>query len=72
MTAREWNDGIEWLTNGEEGCFVENDGRKAEVVNMCGGRYLLTDENNEFVGVTFEEWRAMEFVKSGRVLLERM
>lgn len=64
MTNKEWNAAIEWLENGEEGDYVENEGRTAEVVNMCGGRYLLTDENGEVADLVDEAWRAVSYLRN--------
>lgn len=67
MTAMEWDAGTEYLMNGEEGDWVEHEGRKVEIVSMCGGRYILFNESGEFCDLTDEVWRAMEFLKSGKV-----
>ena len=66
MTTAEWNAASEYLKNNEVGSWAENDGRTVEVVDMVGGRYLLTDENGFFVRVVDEVWRAVEFLKSGK------
>ena len=41
MTAQEWNDGIEFLETAKKWSWVEFEGRKVEIVNMCGGKYAL-------------------------------
>lgn len=61
MTLREWINAAEWLTSGEEGDYVTHEGRTAEVVNMCGGRYLLT-ENGEVIGLEHELVNALMFL----------
>lgn len=71
MTSKEWNTGIEFLESAKEGFFVENLGRTVEVVNMIAGRFMLLDKNGTFAGVVDEEWRAMEFLKSGKVLMSK-
>lgn len=65
MTAKEWNQGIEYLENGNIGWYIENDGRIIEITEMCGGRYLAYNEQKEICGQTDEEWRAMSFLKDG-------
>ena len=41
------------LSLGDEGNWVENDiGKTVEVVNLCGGRFLMTDEHSEICGLT--------------------
>lgn len=67
MTNVEWNECTEWLENGQEGDWAENEGRTAEVVNMAGGRYMLTDKDGDFVAVVDEAWRAMMYLQSGKV-----
>lgn len=38
----------QYLMNGREGDFVEHeDGRRVEITNMVGGRYLCFDSNGE-------------------------
>lgn len=71
MTTYEWNAGCRFLESAPEGASVYDDtGRSAEVANMMGGRYLLMQDGDP-VGQTDEEWRAMEFIMSGKLLLER-
>lgn len=67
MTTAEWNAASAYLENNEVGSWAENDGRTVEVVDMVSGRYLLTDENGFFVRVVDEVWRAVEFLKNGKV-----
>ena len=69
MTTSEWNEVTEFLETAEEGCFVENEGRTVEVVSMCGGKFLFLDKVHEVCGLTFEIWRALEFLKSGRTFV---
>lgn len=64
MTTTMWNKGIAYLMNGTVGCWIEHNGRKVEIVNMCGGRYLCHDEDGNMSGLFHEEWRAMEFLKN--------
>ena len=64
MTTTMWNEGIAYLMNGTEGCWIEHNGRKVEIVNMCGGRYLCYDKEGNVAGLYHEEWRAMEFLKN--------
>ena len=63
MTTKEWNTAIKFLMTAEENSFVEHENRTVLVVNMHAGRYLLMDENNEFVGVCREPVLAMAFLK---------
>ena len=67
MTPNEWNLALDYLEQSETGAWVEENGRTAIVENMCGGRYLLT-ENNEIVGLVDEEWKALHFIQTGKVL----
>ena len=67
MTNLEWNEYTEWLENGQEGDWAENEGRTAEIVNMESGRYMLTDKDDDFVAVVDEAWRAMMYLQSGKV-----
>ena len=48
----EWLGAVEYLMNGEEGYFVENDyGDSIVIGSMCGGRYEKFDRSHEFCGV---------------------
>ena len=66
MTTKEWNQATAFLEVAGEGAWVENDGRTVEVTNMCGGRYLML-EDYYVMGQCYEEWKAVEFLKTGRV-----
>ena len=63
MTNTEWNMGIEFLMSGEEGDWAENNGKTVEVTNMCGGRYLMRDEDGEVSGLTDDIVVAMLFLR---------
>lgn len=65
MTDREWNKGISFLENAEVGSYIEHEQRVVMIENMCGGRYLCLDENNEVVGLVNESWRAMIYLRTG-------
>lgn len=67
MTAREWNMGIEFLKTAEEGQWVEHNGRRVDVIPMVAGRFVMFEKNMEFCGATDEEWRAMQFLQTGRI-----
>lgn len=67
MTTRDWNAGIEYLENGKIGDYIEYNGREIVIGNMAGGRYERY-ENDEFCGVTDTEWRAMDFLRTGRII----
>jgi len=57
------NEAWVYLCNGEEGDYVENDnGYRAEVVNMCGGRYMLWDRDGEPLRLTDSVYEAVDFV----------
>lgn len=62
MTNKEWNEGIEFLMNAEEGCWIEEGNCRVEVVDMCGGRFLCI-RDGEVAGLYDEEWRAMSFLR---------
>lgn len=61
MTNKEWNMGIEYLTNGEEGCYIEHEGRVVIVGNMIGGKFECY-EDHEFITVVETEVEAMMFL----------
>lgn len=65
MTSKEWNAGIGFLKESEEGQWIEHEGRKITVVNMVAGKFMMTDGDGEFCGATNEEWRAMQFLRNG-------
>lgn len=67
MSTADWNTASDYLVSNEVGSWAENDGRRVAVVDMVSGRYLLTDENGFFVRVVDEVWRAVEFLKNGKV-----
>lgn len=62
MTNKEWNKGIKYLQNAEEGMWVENEGRKVVVEEMMAGRFMCI-EGNEFVKLAETEVEAMLFLK---------
>lgn len=68
MTVNEWNHVIKYLGNAECGDWVQNEKRMVEVVDMCGGKYLLLDDEGEVAGLTDETWRAACFLENGKVL----
>lgn len=68
MTNIEWNKAIEWLGSGDEGDWVEHEGRSVDIVSMMGGRYLLTDENGEIAGLVDQVWQAVHFLRTGEAL----
>lgn len=70
MTTKEWNAGIEYLENGKNGDFVEYNGRTVVIGDMIGGAFELYD-GEEFCGVTDVEWRAMVFLKNGKIFASR-
>ncbi len=67
MTGREWNRCTEYLENGDEGAWIENDGRTVEVVNMVGGRYMLIDVNGYIDSLVDDTWRAVMYLNNGFV-----
>ena len=62
MTNKEWNEGIEYLQNSEEGCWIKNGRAEVVVVNMVGGRYTCY-KDDEFVKLVETEVEAMLFLK---------
>ena len=65
-----WDEVMERLKNSDEGDWAEHEGRTVEVVDMCGGRYLLLDKNGEVAGLVNTEQEAMLFLKSGHEEVE--
>ena len=68
MTNKEWNDGIEYLENAKVGDHLEHNGRTVEVVNMIAGQFLCYNELNEFVCLVDESWKAMHFLRFGKLI----
>jgi len=50
MTNKEWNMGIEYLTDSQEGDWISYENRKVSVENMEGGKFLCyeKDENGYY------------------------
>lgn len=67
MTATEWNEITDFLERAEADESVEYNGRSVTVVNMNGGRYLLEDENGDVSGLVHDAWKALTFLKTGKV-----
>lgn len=68
MTTADWNAGTAFLEKGNMGDCAEYENRAVVIGDMAGGRFELYD-GSEFSGVTDEVWRAMEFLKSGRIFV---
>lgn len=66
MNAREVMEYMEFLRTAKVGDWAENDGRVVERVDMVGGRFLFTDEHGNVAGLSNSEYRAVQFLKSGR------
>lgn len=66
MNAREVIECMEFLRTAKVGDRAENEGRTVEVVDMEGGIFLLTDEHGDVAGLSNSEYRAVQFLKSGR------
>ena len=51
----------------EEGDYVdsEEDGRHVDVVDWCGGRFAMYDEDGEYCGVTDDALKAAKFLNGG-------
>ena len=60
--SNSWEFAEGWLRNAEEGDWVENENRKIECVNMCGGKYMKFDEEG-YVGLTDSVDDAIRFLK---------
>ena len=71
MKVKEKQMVIDYLSNGEKGYFVENDGRIVEVSCMCGGRYIFYDENGELSGQADNELLCIKFLEHGGFVNER-
>ena len=63
MNEKERKEVLDYL-NGDEAYWVENGERLVEVVDMCGGRFLLT-ENGEVCGLTNNAEEATLFLSTG-------
>lgn len=61
MTNKEWNTGIEYLINGEEGYYIEHEGRTVIIREMTAGRFVCY-ENNSFIRLVETEVEAMMFL----------
>lgn len=70
MQNVDWNEVAEWLKNSHEGDWAEHEGRTVEIVDMCGGRYLLLDKDGEVAGLVDTEQEAVLFLKSGHEEVE--
>lgn len=70
MTNKEWNMGIDYLMNAEEGMYVEHEGRIVIVGNMVGGRFECY-EGHEFIKVVETEVEAMMFLANEKYSYER-
>ena len=55
---------INYLENGDEGNFVECNGRVVEITNMCGGRYLCLG-NGDVSGQTNDVPTCVNFLIHG-------
>lgn len=62
MNAREVMECMDFLRTAQEGQWAYNCGRTVEVVDMIGGRYLLTDENGDVDGLTFSVEQAVKYL----------
>lgn len=62
MTNKEWNKGIEFLQNAEEGMWLEHDGRVVIVDNMTAGNFRCYDDDHEFVKLVETAGEAMMFL----------
>ena len=62
MTNKEWNAGIEFLQNSEEGCWIQNGRAEVIVRNMCAGRFTCY-KDNEFIKLVETEVEAMLFLR---------
>lgn len=52
-----------YLIDGDEGDYVENDsGYRGTVVNMCGGRYMLTDKDGEPIDLVDSVYEVADFL----------
>ena len=65
MTLNEWIDGLMYLKNSDFDASIEHEGRTVIIVNMCGGRYLCLDNENEIVGLTSNIITAMKYLDTG-------
>lgn len=61
MNKKQWNFCVEFLSNQGVGAFVSENNRKVEIVDMCGGRYLLF-EDGEVCGVVETVLEAVRFL----------
>lgn len=60
----------QYLMNGREGDFVEReDGRRVEIANMAGGRYLCFDSNGEVARLVDDAAFAYNFLRDEKGVL---
>ena len=61
MTNKEWNAGIDYLVNSEDGDYISHNNRDVIVRNMTAGRFSCY-EDNSFVKFVATESEAMMFL----------
>jgi len=61
MTNKEWNAGIDYLANSEDGDYISHNNRDVIVRNMTAGRFSCY-EDNSFVKLVATESEAMMFL----------
>ena len=61
MTPAEWNMGIDYLRESEDGYYVSHNNRDVIVRNMTAGRFSCY-EDNSFVKIVATEFEAMLFL----------
>lgn len=68
MINKMWNAAIAWASSERNtGDWAEHDGRTAEAVDMCGGRFLLT-EGGDVCGLVNSPVQVAWFLCSGEII----
>lgn len=64
MLKNQFEIAVSYLMNGYEGDYIEHeDGRRVEIVNMAGGRYLCIDCDGEVARLVDDAAIAYNFLR---------
>ena len=59
-----WSQAINYLATAAEGCWIESENWRIEIVNMCGGRYMVFDKYGWNYLLTHNVIEAINYVKA--------